>query len=518
MKVVSVEEMRRLEARSVAAGVSLDSLMEAAGLAVARRITQMLDGVRGKRAMVLVGPGNNGGDGMVAARYLSDWGALVTLYMTSPRRRQDKFEECRTRRVRVVEAEEDVDQWALSSYLSLTDVVLDAVLGIGQDRGLDGTLRDLFAKLSEAKEHHAGLTLVALDVPTGVNADTGEADGVCPQMDMTITLGAPKVGLLRFPAAGRTGQLETADIGLPEGVDSDISLEMSDDALVAPLLPARPLDSHKGTYGRLVVVAGSSHFIGAPVLTCVGAYRTGAGLVTLAAPASVYRMAAPQMPETTHLPLAETPDGAVAPAGAMAVREALLGADAAVLGPGLGQSEAVQEFIQQTLLSEPPISAPLVLDADALNALAQTYGWWERLGTPAVLTPHPGEMSRLLRITVADIQQDRLATVQRAAQMWGQVVVLKGAYTVVAAPDGRACISPLANPAMASAGTGDVLAGVIGALLAQGQTPYAAAVAGVHLHSAAGERVRADLGDAGLMASDLLPLLPQVMKDLRSGK
>ena len=515
MKLVTTAQMRQVEEQAAAAGVSLDALMETAGLTVARRIAQLLDGVRGKRLLVLVGPGNNGGDGMVAARYLSDWGALVTLYMTSSRRREDKFEECRSRRVRIVEARDDRDQVALSTYLPLTDLVLDAVLGTGQDRPLDGPLRDLFAKLCEVTERQRSLKLIAVDVPTGVDADTGAVDDACPKMDVTITLGLPKVGLFRFPAAAYVGRLEIADIGLPAGVDGDIALELADDRLVASLLPPRPLESHKGTYGKLLVVGGSRNYVGAPVLACGGAYRAGAGLVTLASPISAYRLAATQMAESTYLPLEETADGQVAVANAAAVRTALAGSAAAVLGPGLGQSDAVREFVQQTLLVEPAPVSPLVLDADALNALAQTYGWPDQLKTPVVLTPHPGELARLLRCTAAEVQQDRVATAQRAAQTWGQVLVLKGAHTVVAAPDGRACVSPFANPALASAGTGDVLAGVIGGLLAQGIGPYDAAVAGVHLHGSAGERVRAELGDAGLLASDLLPHIPRVMHALR---
>ncbi len=517
MKIVTVEQMRRLEERSEAAGVSTDTLMEAAGLVVARTIAQLLDGIRGKRVLVLVGPGNNGGDGLVTARYLSDWGALVSLYMTAASRgREDKFEECRSRRMRVVEAREDPDQLALSSYLALTDLVLDAVLGIGQDRPLEEPLRSIFQALGESRTQQQALKLVALDLPTGMNADTGAVDSVCAMADLTVTLSAPKVGMFRFPGAEYVGRLETADIGVPKDADHDVALELAEDGLVAPLLPPRPLNSHKGTFGRLVVVAGSRRFVGASSLACAGAYRAGAGLVTLATPNSVYRLAAAQAMEPVFLPLDETPEGAVSAAAAHAVRQALEEADSGVLGPGLGQAESVQEFIQQVLLVEPPLRGPLVLDADALNALARTHGWSERLQTPSVLTPHPGELSRLLRCSIADVEANRMAAAQSAAERWRHVVVLKGAYTVIAAPDGRTCISPFANPALASAGTGDVLAGVIGSLLAQGAQPYEAAVAGVYVHGSAGERVRQDIGDAGLMAGDLLSELPRVMKRLRA--
>ena len=516
MKVVTTEEMRRLEERSVAAGVSIDSLMEAAGLAVARQVTQLLDGIRGKRILVLVGPGNNGGDGLVAARYLSDWGALVTLYMTTASRSKvDKFEECRARRMRVVEGPEDSDQWALNNYLSLTDLVLDAVLGTGKARPLEGNLGAIFRTLREVRSKQPEMVLLAVDLPTGLDADTGAVDEMCPVVDLTVALGMPKVGLFRFPGAGYVGRVETVPIGIPDGADHDLSLELANDATASCALPTRPPNSHKGTFGHLVVVAGSRNFVGASVLTCTAAYRMGAGLVTLAAPTGVYQLVAAQAAEPVYVPLEETPSGHVASTGAQAARHALAEASAGVIGPGLGQAESVLEFVQQVLLVEPGLPAPLVIDADALNALAQTYGWWERLKTPAVLTPHPGELSRLLGCTVPEVEADRLGAAQKAAREWGHVVVLKGAFTVVSSPDGRTCLSPFANPALATGGTGDVLAGAIGSLLAQGAAPYEAAVAGVYVHGSAGERVRKDLGDAGLLASDLLPELPRVMKGLR---
>ena len=203
MKIVTVEEMSHLEQRSIESGISLEDLMENAGLSTARRVVQILNGIRGKRVMVLVGPGNNGGDGMVAARYLSDWGGLVTLYMTTSKRRDDKFEECRSRRVRIIENDEDEDHWALSSYLALTDLVLDAILGTGQNRPLDDSIADVLEKVREIKEQDPSVRFVALDIPTGVNADTGESHDKRPPVDITLTMTAPKIGLFSFPAALR---------------------------------------------------------------------------------------------------------------------------------------------------------------------------------------------------------------------------------------------------------------------------------------------------------------------------
>ena len=525
MKIVTGAQMRQLEERAVAAGVSLDTLMESAGLAVARRIVQLLDGVRGKRVVVLVGPGNNGGDGMVAARYLADWGALITLYMASGRRREDKFEECRSRQVRVVEAADDPEQMHLASYVALADLVVDAVLGIGAGdaRPLDGSIGAALAAVGDVQRRQPALRVVAIDVPTGLNADSGACDDACIEAAITLTLGAPKIGLFRFPGARLAGTIETIGIGLPDGIDGGLAIDLAGDASVSAALPARRIDAHKGSHGSLLVVAGSRSFVGAPVLTATAAYRAGAGLVTLAAPETVYRIAATGLLEQVHLPLPETESGNLGPAAVGATRTALEAATAAVVGPGLGSKESVRLFLESLLLSDSDSrgadsapETPIVLDADALNALAVTYEWWKRMRAPAVLTPHSGEMARLTGRAISDVQDLRIETASEAASTWGQVVVLKGALTVVASPDGRVTISPFSNPALATAGTGDVLAGIIGALMAQGAGPYDAAVAGVYVHAKAAETLRGRLGDGGMLASDLLLEVPPAMQALRS--
>jgi ADP-dependent NAD(P)H-hydrate dehydratase / NAD(P)H-hydrate epimerase len=515
MKIVTVAQMRELERRAVDSGVSEDSLMETAGLSVARRIAQIIDGIRGKRVVVIVGPGNNGGDGMVAARYLADWGGLVTLYMTSGRRRDDKFEDCRARHVRVVEAVDDLGHLELASYVSLADVVVDAVLGIGNDRPLNDQLRVVFEELARLKREQPKLKYVALDVPSGLEADSGNTDDACFPATITLTLGAPKVGLYRFPGASYVGNVEVLNIGLPGELDGDFPLELCDEAAVAQLIPERPLDGHKGSFGDLLVVAGSRRFIGAPVLATTAAYRAGAGLVTLAAPETASRLAGPGLAEQVHLPLPETSDGHVAAHAASELRAAANKSAALLIGPGLGNVDSVRSLMHMLLLTEPPLETHTVIDADALNALSQTYRWWESLKTPAVLTPHPGEMGRLLGTSTSLVQDDRIDTARRAAELWNQVVVLKGAHTVIASPDGRAAISPYANPALASAGTGDVLAGIIGALLAQRLGPYDAARLGVHVHASAAERVSRRIGSSGLLASDLHGEIPIVMEHLR---
>jgi NAD(P)H-hydrate epimerase len=507
--------MQELERRAVASGVSENSLMETAGLIAARRLAQITDGVRAKRIVILVGPGNNGGDGMVAARYLSEWGALVTLYMATERRRDDKFEDCRARHIRIVEALDDIGLLELASYVTLADVVVDAVLGIGNDRPLSGSIRVIFEEIARLKVERPKLKYIALDVPSGLNADTGDIDPCCFSASVTLTLGAPKFGLYRFPGAAYVGSVEVLNIGLPSEVDADFLTELCDESAIVRLVPKRPLDGHKGTFGNLLVVAGSRRFIGAPVLATTAAFRAGVGLVTLAAPNTASRLAGPALAEQVHLPLAETPDGHVAASAAGEIRAAADKSTALVIGPGLGDVDSVRGLLQALLLTEPYLLTPSVIDADALNALAQTYRWWESLKAPAVLTPHPGEMGRLLGKTVPQVQDDRVATAQQAASEWGQVVVLKGAHTVIASPDGRTAISPFANPALASAGTGDVLSGIIGALLAQGMLPYAAARLGVYVHAAAAERLSLKIGSSGLLASDIHAETPVVMHHLR---
>ena len=510
MKLVTVDEMRALEARSEEAGVSTDALMEIAGLTVAREAAALLPDYRGRRIVVLVGPGNNGGDGLVAARRLQEWRANVAAYICLPGKAlASKLDLAIEAGVEVAQLADAADP--LPQLLEGAALVIDSVLGIGQERAIQSPLKEQLGLLAEAKARRPGLLVLALDIPTGLNADTGEVDPATVAADVTVTLGAPKLGLYTTSAAGVVGRIVVGDIGLPPGLDAGLPTELIDTALIGPLLPTRPLGANKATFGRALVVGGSHRYLGAPYLACAAAGRVGAGLVTLAAVPLVRSAVATMLPEVTHLPLPES-GGTVAPEAAAEVVAALGRYEALLVGCGLGDTAATRSFVQQLLLAEAAEPAPRVVDADALNALARLYAWWERMPGSAVLTPHPGEMARLAKCSIEDVQRDRLACARACAKQWGQVVVLKGAYTVIAAPDGRARVSPFANPALATAGTGDALAGAIVGLLAQGLDPFDAASSGVCLHAAAAERVSAELGDSGLLASDLLPLLPLVMK------
>ena len=521
MKIVTADEMRRIEDRSEAMGVSKDALMERAGLETARYIRRHFSPLFGVPVVVLVGPGNNGGDGLVVARHLHRWDARVSVYICRDRSTPDpKLDIVNDPGVPVIAASEDPGLAQLRTLLGEAHVVVDAVLGIGRIRPLEGVVRDILLMVADMRAFRPDMATVAIDVPSGMDADSGDADPACPAVDITLSMGYPKVGHYDYGAAARIGKLDVVEIGLPDGVDDDVPLSLMTDANMRPLLPMRPSDAHKGSFGRTMVVAGSLNYIGAAYLAGSAATRVGSGLVTIALPASIQMAVAGKATEPTYLPLAESAPGVALPAAAGDVLEALDGYNSLLLGCGMGQAMDMQEgssracCIRRFRTKLPPT----VVDADGLNTLARTPRWWERFAGMAILTPHPGEMARLTGKSTSEVQADRIGIAVESAARWNKLVVLKGAHTVVAFPDGRAMVSPFANAGLATAGTGDVLAGSIAGLLSQDVPLEDAATLGVYLHGLAGERVCDRLGDTGMVASDLLPELPLTIKALRLGK
>ena len=510
MKIVTVEEMRAIERQAAKAGLPSEVLMENAGLAVAQHTKAWLGSVLGRRFLVLAGPGNNGGDGLVAARHLQDWGASVTIYSPSPRADSDaNLQLCRHREIDVLESGASLD-----SLLASTEVIIDAFFGTGSSRPLDGAFKQALMKVKEARTREKQLKVVALDLPSGLNADTGAVDDACVAADLTVTLGYPKHGLFIFPGAGMLGRLIIADIGIPPELANRVTTEVITREKVRAILPQRPPDANKGTFGRVLVCGGSANYVGAVYLACEAALRVGAGLVTLATPRSLEPILASKLTEATYAPLPESEPGVVAEDAVEALRPFLANADVLLLGCGLGQSEAALAFVK-SLVRETTRLPSLILDADALNLLARIPQWWQRLPGDAILTPHPGEMSRLTGLPVAEIQSRRLDVARDSAMSWQKTIVLKGAGTIVAGPDGRTSLNPSINPGLASGGTGDVLAGATAGLAAQGLPPWDAAVAGVFLHSQAGEMARQEMGDAGMLAGDLLRRLPAAIRNTK---
>ncbi len=514
MKVVTAAQMRTIEGRAVELGVTVPMLMQNAGLAVAQEMQRWLGGDQNSPVLVLVGPGNNGGDGLVAARHLHDWGALVRAYVFARSTEEDSnFDQIVARNVPLTHQKDDGDLSRLREMLSEVEVVIDALLGTGKGRPIDGPLAGVLDALKEARRKRPGLRLVALDLPTGLDADTGAIDRSCVPADLTVTLGYPKVGLLTFPGASYVGKMTVADIGLPPGQEEDVHLDLITSESVRSVLPARPLDAHKGTFGRVLVLAGSRNFVGAAYLATAAVLRVGAGLATLATPEKVYPLIASRLAEATYLALPEAGPGVISGDAVAMVREELTRYDTLLIGCGLGHRAATVWFVQRLLSS--PLSIPMVVDADGLNALTKVADWWKMIPHEAILTPHAGEMARLAGLEAGQVQTMRLELARDKAQEWDKVIILKGAHTVVASPTGRVSISPWANPGLASGGTGDVLAGAVAGLLAQGVSPFDAASAAVYLHGLAGEMVRQELGDAGMLAGDLLPVLPRAIKEIK---
>ncbi len=518
MKILTASEIRRVEEDSIRAGISTSTLMDNAGRAVAGEVRKILGSVNERSILFLIGPGNNGGDGLVAARYLYNWGAKVNLYIFGEKSPDDiRLALARERGIGATFTKEDKGLKKLTSLLSETNAAIDAVFGTGMNRPLEGFYREALLRLNESKMRRPELRIIALDLPTGLDADTGAVDPATPYADNTVTLGFPKPGLFNLPGAERAGKIIVVDIGIPAKFAESITDEYIEKADMRPLLPKRPSLANKGDFGRILVVAGSERYLGAPYLACSAAMRTGAGLTTLAIGKSLVSIPATKLTETTFLPLPEFEPGLISPKALDIILKEIPGYDVVLIGSGLGTGKEVQNFTESLLPELNKARKKLVFDADALNALAKIPEWWQKLTVDAILTPHPGEMARLTGLTVDEIQTNRLGISKEMASKWHKTIVLKGAYTVIAAPDGRVRVSPFTNPGLASAGTGDVLAGVVSGLLGQGLTLFDAATLGVYLHGLTGETVRENLGDTGMVASDLLPELPLTIKKLREG-
>lgn len=561
-KIVTTEQMRAIERAADARGHTYAAMMEHAGRAVAERVKQLLTGIEQPRVAVLVGPGNNGGDGLVAARILAQEleGASVGAFLLKERGDDDPvFVAAREAGVFLADAANDkaAGYRVLQNLVANADVLIDALFGTSLRLPIKGDAAKVLQTAHKAialrrAERPAppfstpafpanepldeGPIIVAVDCPSGLDCDTGALDANALHAHETITFAAAKPGLLTFPGAEAVGMLHVADIGLPPRLPEldDIALTLVDAAEVRARLPRRPLNSHKGTFGKAMVVAGSLNYTGAAYLAAAAAYRVGAGLVTVGAPQIIVPTLAGMLPEATWLLLPHDL-GVINDAAVKVLRDELNGYTALLLGPGFGREEVTAEFLRELLRPEEEIRhsraigfvpaephlepasltnplPPLVIDADGLNLLAAMDDWPRLVPPGTILTPHPGEFARLARLERDDVQANRLALAQAKAAEWDCVVVLKGAFTIVAAPDGRAAVEPFATPALARAGTGDVLAGAIVGLLAQGLEPFDAALTAAWLHGLAGVRAAELLETtASVTAGDVLELLPEAV-------
>ena len=517
-KLVTTAQMRALEAAAVVAGTSERELMANAGIAVAQEAWMMVGAVEGHPVLVLCGPGNNGGDGLVAARHLWEWGGDVHVYLLRARPDDDaEWAALKEAGIASTTVAEDPDFAFLEAQLSGASIVLDALFGTGFDpraRPIDGDAAEILLRLQAAHEALPPVRLIALDLPSGLDADTGYADPHTVMADATVTFGYSKVGLSVMPGRSFAGEVIPVTIGLPTVAAADLPYEDLRIRDARDRMPKRPPESHKGTFGTAMIAAGSRRFPGAALLAAEAAARSGAGLVTLAAPEVIQPLLV-SLADVTHEPLSST-DGALDADAARGLLRALHAgrANALLVGPGLGLTPGTEAFVSHLLAGLDAVEGldAIVLDADALNALAQRPGWHEASTVPRILTPHPAEMARLMRSTVDEVQANRLHAALTYAAQSQSVVVLKGTCTIVAHPDGRARISDVATSALAHAGSGDVLAGLVVGFVAQGLEAYDAAAAAVAVHAECGQLGARRLGPASTLASDLLRLLPDVRR------
>jgi ADP-dependent NAD(P)H-hydrate dehydratase / NAD(P)H-hydrate epimerase len=541
MKYLSVEEMVAVEREANASGLTYELMMENAGRNLAIVVHEVFGSFEKRTVLGLVGSGNNGGDTLVALALLAEWGWSASACIVRPRPAEDAL----TGRLlqaggEVYSLDDDLDFQRLAGLIQANQLLLDGVLGTGMHLPLKKDVAHIldFVRQSVASTPH--IHVVAVDCPSGVDCDTGEAAPECIPAELTITMAAVKRGLLKFPAYNLVGRLQLVGIGLGEDAPypeawEKVTRRVVDNEDVQNVLPKRPLDAHKGTFGTALIVAGSLNYTGAAFLAGMAAYRIGVGLVTLAVPEPLHVSLAGQFPEATWLLLPHEM-GVIADEAWSVVQSNVERATALLVGPGFGLEDTTRDFLSDFLRMGPPPKRstigfapafhstegkkpaslpPLVIDADGLKLLARLPDWPRQLPALTVLTPHPGEMAVLTGLTKDEIQQDRLAIAEKYAKEWGHVVVLKGAFTVIAAPDGQTAIISVASPALARAGTGDVLAGLIVGLRAQGVEAFQAAMAGAWIHAQAGLQAARVIGStASVLAGDVLAAVPLVVKEL----
>ena len=495
--------MRALEAAAFAAGIGEAALQERAGHAVAQEVFKLVK--PGERVVVLVGHGNNGRDGAVASEWLL--GRRVPIDLVLAPRHAITPEEMARLQERGASTIVSHDHTRVEASLRGAGLAVDALAGIGAQGALREPLASLARQLNAARNP---LKVVALDIPSGIDSDTGEVPGEGVWADYTVTLGAVKQGLLRFPAAERVGRLIPKGIGIPELAEADLPYSCLDTPDLVRLVPERPLNAHKYGFGRVLVVAGTDHYLGAAVLCSGGAARVGAGLVTLASTRDVRLNTATHLPVVTYT--TDDVRAADGPEAARSLESYLRSHRSAIIGPGLGRGQATTEFVAE-ILRQRPRDHGVVIDADGLFALAEIDNWPELLGPSAVLTPHSGELERLVGHALG-ADEPIWVHAGRLAQQWGCVLVAKGPFTCIANPDGRVDVWPRANPALATGGTGDVLAGVTAGLLAQSLAAWDAARLAVGVHGLAAERIVETRQWRTLLASDLLTELPAVLGSL----
>lgn len=518
MKVLKAEEMRLIDQAAINEyGIPGIILMENAGIRTVEVIIQILGDIAGKKIVVAAGKGNNGGDGLVIARQLINGGAQVHVFimgkpeeLTPDTRINYEILQKIKGNIYPLYASEHIGKFV--EMVSDADMIVDSIYGIG----FKGSLHEFEAEIVSIINKR-GIPVVAVDIPSGVEADTGKVHNTAIRASHTVTFAAPKLGHVLEPGAGFTGQLTVADISIPRFLLQQDRLKnnLIMPEVIKPYIKRRKRESHKGTYGHVLLIGGSLGMTGAVSMASYAALRSGAGLVTAAVPESLLPVVAGFRPEIMTFPLAETGKAAIALEALPAIENLLGAVSVCAVGCGMSrylEAKAIINFILEKS------GVPLVIDADGINALAEDISILKEHQVPVVLTPHPGEMARLVKKSIKEVQADRVEIARRFAEEWNVTLVLKGNKTVVATPGGEIYVNLTGNPGMATAGSGDVLCGIIAGFIAQGLNPQMAAVAGVYVHGRAGDLAAAYRGERGLTALDLAEWLPQVLMEMENSQ
>jgi len=518
MLILTAEQMRRIDERTERDhGIRSETLMDNAGREIATALIRRYPDLAERRILILCGKGNNGGDGITAARHLKSQGIAARTVLLG-RGSELKgaaawaFEKARAEGVTVEEVVEDLEWSAVRRWLPEHDLIVDALLGTGTRGAATGRIREAIEAINAA-----GCDVASVDIPSGLCGSEPSVPGPCVEADLTVSLAALKIAHVFPPACRHAGDVLVSEIGIPGPAfeAEKVDLHWMDAAAAAALIPPRDPTSHKGDYGHVLILAGSRGKSGASVLMARSCLRSGAGLVTVAAPASAQPMIAAGVPEAMTEPLPETARGTIAREALPLLEELIAARDVLAAGPGLGTDPETAAVIRDLVGAT---RKPMILDADALNILAADPADRRFPAGPAILTPHPGEAARLLGTSAREIQSDRLSAARRIAREWRCTVLLKGYRSLTGAMDGRVRVNSTGNAGMATGGSGDVLSGIIGAWLAQGLAPFDAAALSAFVHGLAGDLAARDLGEISLTAGDIVEYLPRAYLALIGGR
>ena len=518
MYLVTAGEMQEMDKQTIELyGLPGRVLMENAGVGATRILLKQFKGLINKKVGIVAGRGNNGGDGFVMARYLSQKGVSVTVYLLAKKSmvKGDAAENLNILAPLDINVIEMPDQKSFSKYKTSMlhqDIWIDAILGTGLKSDVKGYLRKIIEFINSSEK-----PVFSVDIPSGLNADTGLPCGTCIQAHTTATFAFAKIGHLIFPGATYSGNLEIVDIGIPNYIAENVGPGqfLLTSELVRAILQKRAPEAHKGNTGHLLIIAGSTGKTGAAAMTAMSAIRSGAGLVTLGIPKSLNPVLETQVLEVMTSPLSEAEGGILDESSFDEIMELLSGKKCLAVGPGIGTAYGTKNLVIR-IIQECRI--PIVIDADGLNNLIDNSHILKNLKNPVILTPHPGEMSRLIGKTVSFVQNDRINCARNFAKKFKVHIVLKGARTVIAHPDGKVFINPTGNPGMASGGMGDVLTGIIAGFVTQGYSPESATHAGVYLHGAAADTQAKNKAPFGYLATEVMNSVPGEIQYLINAK